>query len=94
MLVAIKCKICGVEGEGAGYGTDFSLLFIKFTMQDKKAKETHQHPLPGEISEEQKKINEEAFKEAEKDFGNDPEISAHNENDDLDEGELARLGND
>ena len=64
-------------------------------MQDKKKTQgQHEHPLPGEISEEQKKINADALREAEKDMSKDAEISAHNENDDLDEGELARLGGD
>jgi hypothetical protein len=61
-------------------------------MQDKKQKGSHEHPLPGEVSKTQKKVNAEALKAAEKDIKKDPEISAHNKNDDLDEGELARLG--
>ena len=39
-------------------------------------------------------LNKNAQKEAEKDLKNDPEISAHHPNDDLDEGETARLGED
>ena len=31
---------------------------------------------------------------AEKDISNDPDLSIHHKNDDLDEGELARLGED
>jgi hypothetical protein len=52
----------------------------------------HQHPLPGEITPEQKKQNENALQEAEKDMQQDADISAHNKNDDLDESETARLG--
>ena len=33
-------------------------------------------------------------KAAEKDIAKDPELSVHSKNDDLDEGELARLGGD
>lgn len=35
-----------------------------------------------------------ARKEAQKDIDNDAELSIHSPNDDLDEGELARLGED
>lgn len=52
----------------------------------------HEHPLPNEISEEQRKINEQALNQAEKDMGHDAEFTAHTKNDDLDEGESARLG--
>ena len=51
-----------------------------------------EHPLPGQISPEQKQKNREALKEAEKDIEKDAELSSHNKNDDLDEGETARLG--
>lgn len=36
----------------------------------------------------------EAYTEAQHDIDNDADLSIHNENDDLDEGELARLGED
>lgn len=39
-------------------------------------------------------LNKSAQKEAEKDLKKDPEWSAHHPNDDLDEGETARLGDD
>jgi len=62
-------------------------------MQDKKKNSGHhEHPLPGEISEEQKKINADALNEAEKDMKKDADLQPGNKNDDLDEGELARLG--
>lgn len=54
----------------------------------------HEHALPGEISKKQKAINEKAHDEAEHDMEQDPELSAHSPNDDLDEGETARLGED
>ena len=44
--------------------------------------------------DEMRELNKSAQKEAEKDLKNDPEISAHHPNDDLDEGETARLGED
>ena len=52
----------------------------------------HHNPLPHEISEQQKDITRNAHQQAEKDISNDAELSAHSPNDDLDEGETARLG--
>jgi hypothetical protein len=54
----------------------------------------HEHPLPGEIPNKQWKQNIAAHKEAEKDMEDDAELTARNANDDLDEGESARLGED
>jgi hypothetical protein len=54
----------------------------------------HEHPLHHEISDDQRALNESAHDEAEKDIDNDAELSAHSPNDDLDEGETARLGED
>lgn len=54
----------------------------------------HEHPLPQEISNEQRKLNESAHKQADRDIEEDAELSAHSPNDDLDEGESARLGED
>ena len=54
----------------------------------------HEHPLPSEISGREKKQATKAHDEAEKDMENDAELSAHSPNDDLDEGETARLGED
>ncbi|MGN6163626.1 MAG: hypothetical protein ACTHOF_03715 [Flavisolibacter sp.] len=54
----------------------------------------HEHPLPREISSEQKALNEEAHDEAIHDIEEDPDLSVHSPNDDLDEGETARLGED
>ena len=52
----------------------------------------HQYPLPGEINPEQKKRSVNAHQQAEKDMADDAELVAHHKNDDLDEGETARLG--
>jgi hypothetical protein len=54
----------------------------------------HEYPLPGEISAAQKRLNTNAHLEAEKDMTNDAEFVAPTKNDDLDEGETARLGED
>ena len=60
--------------------------------QNKKGR--HEHPLPGEISPEQKQRNTKAHQQAEDDMVDDAEFTAHSRNDDLDEGESARLGED
>ncbi len=52
----------------------------------------HEHPLATEISEKEKKVTDLAHKQADQDIEDDLEISAHSPNDDLDEGETARLG--
>jgi hypothetical protein len=54
----------------------------------------HEHPLPGEISNKDKQISASALDQAEKDMEEDAELTAHHPNDDLDEGETARLGED
>lgn len=54
----------------------------------------HENPLPQEISGKQRRLNEAAHREAEKDMEDDAELTAHSPNDDLDEGETARLGED
>ncbi len=54
----------------------------------------HEHPLPNEISREQKVQNKDAQEEAMHDIEKDPDLSIHSPNDDLDEGETARLGED
>jgi hypothetical protein len=66
---------------------------MKNNSKRKKSKKLgHDHPLPGEISSEQRKENADALRQADKDIANDAEFSAHSKNDDLDEGETARLG--
>ena len=68
---------------------------MKSSNKSRKSKKSHrENPLPGEITPKQKKENASALKEAEKDMNNDPEFTAHSKNDDLDEGETARLGED
>jgi hypothetical protein len=52
----------------------------------------HEYPLPGEISPKQRQQNINAHQQADKDISDDAELTAHNKNDDLDEGETARLG--
>ena len=52
----------------------------------------HEHPLPGEISSEERKLAETAHTTADKDMADDAELTAGSPNDDLDEGESARLG--
>jgi hypothetical protein len=52
----------------------------------------HKYPLPGEINSEQNRRNVKANQQAEEDLADDAEFIAHNKNDDLDEGETARLG--
>ena len=62
------------------------------TSDNKRGK--HEHPLPHEISKQEKEKNIRAHEEAEKDMEEDAELTAHSPNDDLDEGETARLGED
>jgi len=52
----------------------------------------HEHPLPREISNSDKEKAIEAHDQAEKDMDEDAELTAQSPNDDLDEGETARLG--
>lgn len=60
--------------------------------QRKNRNGKHEHPLPGNISPEQKKKNADALSEAEKDMEKDPDLKTESKNADLDEGESARLG--
>ena len=52
----------------------------------------HEHPLPHEISQKEKEQSAAAHDEAERDMEDDAELTAGSPNDDLDEGETARLG--
>jgi hypothetical protein len=54
----------------------------------------HEHPLPQEVKASEKAAAEVAHEQAEHDIEEDPDFSAHSPNDDLDEGETARLGGD
>jgi len=58
----------------------------------KSKKPHHENPLPGDITPKQRKENAKALQQADKDMNNDAEFTAHSKNDDLDEGETARLG--
>ena len=60
--------------------------------QGKSKEGHHEYPLPGEISSEQKQQNISAHQQADKDMIDDAEFTAQSKNDDLDEGETARLG--
>ena len=60
----------------------------------KSKKPSHVKPLPGEITPEQRKQNANALHQADKDMGSDPEFAKAGKSDDLDEGEIARLGDD
>lgn len=61
---------------------------------DRNQQGKHQYPLPQEISKQEKEKAIRAHDEAEKDMNEDAELTAHSPNDDLDEGETARLGED
>ena len=52
----------------------------------------HEHPLRQEISDRSKAETANAHKQADKDMLDDVELTAGHPNDDLDEGETARLG--
>ena len=54
----------------------------------------HEHPLPHEISKGEKEQAAAAHEQADHDIEEDADLSAHSPNDDLDEGESARLGED
>ena len=60
--------------------------------QQKDTGPRHENPLPQEISQEQKRQTESAHEEAIHDMEEDAELTAQSPNDDLDEGETARLG--
>ena len=63
-------------------------------MEDKREQGRHEHPLPHEINQKEKDQAADALHTAEKDMNDDAELTANNPNDDLDEGETARLGED
>lgn len=64
------------------------------TSDNKNQQGRHEHPLPHEINNEEKEKAIRAHDEAENDINEDAELTAHSPNDDLDEGETARLGED
>lgn len=80
-------------------GTVFPVHTWQFDNMDKRMNNDqapqqghHEHPLPQEISDRDKQLNEAAHETAEQDMENDAELTAASPNDDLDEGETARLG--
>jgi hypothetical protein len=71
----------------------YKRLGVKKKDKRRKSKKPHpENPLPGEITPGQRKQNANALEQADKDMENDAEFTAHSKNDDLDEGETARLG--
>jgi len=52
----------------------------------------HEHPLPQEISNSERDAALKAHEAADQDMEEDAELTASSPNDDLDEGESARLG--
>lgn len=54
----------------------------------------HEHPLPQEISNTDRDAASRAHDTAENDIAADPDLQEGDRTDDLDEGELARLGDD
>lgn len=54
----------------------------------------HQHPLPQEMKSDAERAAENAHEQADRDIAQDPDLSIHSPNDDLDEGETSRLGED
>jgi hypothetical protein len=75
------------------------LLFVndqnRSFMDDKKNKQPSINQLAAEAQQNKEMKNaKQAKAEAEKDLARDAGMSAQNENDDLDEGETARLGED
>lgn len=50
--------------------------------------------MPHEIHQRERELADAAHEEALHDIDEDPDFSAHSPNDDLDEGETARLGED
>ena len=77
------------------FGRIFSAHFINRIMKkqaDTGGQSRHENPLGHEISRDEKRKAAIARVKAEKDIEDDPEFSAHSPNDDLDEGESARLG--
>ena len=60
-------------------------------MDPNKKRSNEEELRQGEQPQENKNISE-AHRQAEKDMKDDAEFTAHSKNDDLDEGETARLG--
>lgn len=76
------------------YGSKKDFMESRKTTSDRNQQGRHEHPLSNEISKPDKEKAIQARQEAENDINEDAELSAHSPNDDLDEGETARLGED
>lgn len=64
-------------------------------MQNKNNNEQsgkREHPLPHEVSRQERVDARHAHEQADHDMEEDPDLNAQSPNDDLDEGETARLG--
>ena len=59
---------------------------------NKKEQGRHEHPLSHEIKPAEKEQASHAHSEADRDMKQDAELTSQSPNDDLDEGESARLG--
>lgn len=59
---------------------------------DSEQQSRHQHSLPQEIDNTERRQAIKAHEEAEKDMEEDAELTAHNPNDDLDEEETVKKG--
>jgi hypothetical protein len=94
MIFFIKAIVFSSDENNAA--RNFSLLnkpfFMKKTNNPAGEGGRHENPLPREIKNDTKRQAANAHEQAERDIQNDPEFSAHSPNDDLDEGETARLG--
>lgn len=64
------------------------------TNAEKNTAGKHEHPLPQEVQTNERKAAEDAHLQAEQDIEQDPDLSIHSPNDDLDEGQTSRLGED
>ena len=62
------------------------------TNAERKANEAQ--PSPQEVHNSEREAASKAHDQAEHDIAEDPDLSLHSPNDDLDEGETARLGED
>lgn len=88
-------KSCWLTTNILKNGTVFLVHLWQFAFMDKKLNQKqghHEHPLRQEISNEERKLAEAAHESADEDMTNDAELTATSPNDDLDEGESARLG--
>ena len=60
--------------------------------KDQNERGKHEHPLRSEITDKQREQAANAHEQADKDMEDDVDLTSGSPNDDLDEGESARLG--